>query len=166
MMGGHSGMEIGLGRGNANQQLARFIWEMSQSCDVVVSRIDGGNLANAIPREAIATIGIPADKEAELMAYAAEFNKTIHAEFALAENPDFTFDVTAAATPATIINKKQFIIIKILTKNTINTLKKKSFCVIYGDNNRNFRLHNPIFYCLCNANFNRIFLTNKNDNAI
>ena len=107
MMGGHSGMEIGLGRGNANQQLARFIWEMSQSCDVVVSRIDGGNLANAIPREAIATIGIPADKEAELMAYAAEFNKTIHAEFALAENPDFTFDVTATAVPATIIDKKQ-----------------------------------------------------------
>ena len=107
MMGGHSGMEIGLGRGNANQQLARFIWEMSQSCDVVVSRIDGGNLANAIPREAIATIGIPADKEAELLAYAAEFNKTIHAEFALAENPDFTFDVTATAVPATIIDKKQ-----------------------------------------------------------
>lgn len=107
MMGGHSGMEIGLGRGNANQQLARFIWKISQSCDVVVSRIDGGNLANAIPREAIATIGIPADKEAELMAYATEFNKTIHAEFALAENPDFTFDVTTAETPATIIDKKQ-----------------------------------------------------------
>ena len=107
MMGGHSGMEIGLGRGNANQQLARFIWKISQSCDVVVSRIDGGNLANAIPREAIATIGIPADKEAELMAYATEFNNTIHAEFALAENPDFTFDVTTAETPATIIDKKQ-----------------------------------------------------------
>ena len=107
MMGGHSGMEIGLGRGNTNQQLARFIWKISQSCDVVVSRIDGGNLANAIHREAIATIGIPADKEAELMAYATEFNKTIHAEFALAENPDFTFDVTTAETPATIIDKKQ-----------------------------------------------------------
>lgn len=107
MMGGHSGMEIGLGRGNANQQLARFIWEVSQSADVTLSEIDGGNLANAIPREAIATIGVPADKEQYLLSYAEEFNKTIHAEFLLAENKDFTFTVTPTDTPHKMISKKQ-----------------------------------------------------------
>lgn len=107
MMGGHSGMEIGLGRGNANQQLARFIWELSQSCDVVLSKIDGGNLANAIPREAIATIGIPNNKEFLILALAEDFNKTIHAEFLLAEGKNFTFDVTATETPQLIIDKQQ-----------------------------------------------------------
>ena len=34
LKGGHSGMEIHLGRGNANQQLARFIWEASQRYDL------------------------------------------------------------------------------------------------------------------------------------
>lgn len=56
--GGHSGMEIGLGRGNANQQLARFIWEWQQECRMEVASIDGGNLANAIPRECKALVGV------------------------------------------------------------------------------------------------------------
>lgn len=107
MKGGHSGMEIGLGRGNANQQLARFIWEVSEQYDVVVSNIDGGGLANAIPREAKALIGVPADKAQLLLNMAEEFDKTIHAEFLLAEGKTFTFEVTPAEAPENIICKQQ-----------------------------------------------------------
>lgn len=103
LKGGHSGMEINLGRGNANQQLARFIWECGNKFDVALAAIDGGGLANAIPREAKALIGVPADKVAELKAYADEFNKMIHAEFALAEGKDFIFTLTEQPAPAKVI---------------------------------------------------------------
>lgn len=69
--GGHSGSDIHLGRGNANKILARFLWQSMKHYDVIMSEIDGGNLRNAIPREAHAVVGVPdADKEK----FRADFN--------------------------------------------------------------------------------------------
>lgn len=102
--GGHSGMEINLGRGNANQQLCRFLWEWNNRHGLVLSAIDGGGLANAIPREAWAVIGIePSDKD-EFEKYAIEFSDMLHAEFLLAEGNDFTFEAKPAEAPEKIIN--------------------------------------------------------------
>lgn len=103
LKGGHSGMEINLGRGNANQQVARFVWEASQKWPVVLANFDGGNLANAIPREARAIIGVPAEHIADVQAFADEFSKTIHAEFALAEGKDFVFEVLPIDAPGMIV---------------------------------------------------------------
>ena len=104
LKGGHSGMEIGLGRGNANQQLARFLWE---SCDrfggITLSEIDGGNLANAIPREAWAVVGVDCGAAQAFEAYGKEFSDMIHAEFLLAEGKDFTFTVEPVDAPVEII---------------------------------------------------------------
>lgn len=103
--GGHSGMEINLGRGNANQQLSRFLWESYKDFDFELSLFDGGGLANAIPREAFAIIGI---KETDLDNFynkARIFSDMLHAEFVLAENPDFKFEVTKVDKPELIINK-------------------------------------------------------------
>lgn len=97
-------MEIGLGRGNSNQQMARFLWECSERFDVVLNSIDGGNLANAIPRKSTALVGVPNDKADEFVKYAAEFSDMIHAEFALAEGADFTFTVNPISAPAQVIN--------------------------------------------------------------
>ena len=58
LLGGHSGGDIHLGRANANKVIARFIWECSQKWDIEVSSFKGGNLRNAIPREAEAVFGI------------------------------------------------------------------------------------------------------------
>lgn len=102
--GGHSGMEIGLGRANANQQLARFLWttaEHFQGMDL--AEIDGGGLANAIPREASALIGVEARHADELEKRAIEFNDMLHAEFALTENPDFKFSIEKAEKPEHVI---------------------------------------------------------------
>ena len=52
LLGGHSGSDINLGRANANKVIARFIWECSKQWDITVCSIEGGNLRNAIPREA------------------------------------------------------------------------------------------------------------------
>ena len=89
--GGHSGMEINLGRGNANQQLCRFIWSQWLDKGLELAAIDGGGLANAIPREAWAVVGVPEERAAEFEEEVRRFSDTLHAEFLLAENPDFTF---------------------------------------------------------------------------
>ena len=103
LKGGHSGMEIHLGRGNANQQLARFIWEAMQSHDLVLGDFCGGGLPNAIPREAWAVIGVPAADAGAIKLQAEKFSDMIHAEFLLAEGSDFTFTIEPAAAPASIL---------------------------------------------------------------
>lgn len=66
LKGGHSGGDIHEGRGNANKILNRFLWETARKMEMALCKIDGGNLRNAIPREAWAIIGIPASKKEEL----------------------------------------------------------------------------------------------------
>ena len=55
--GGHSGGDIHKGLGNANKILARFLYQLQQKYPFCISKIEGGNLHNAIPREAYAVIG-------------------------------------------------------------------------------------------------------------
>lgn len=57
--GGHSGSEIHKGLGNANKILNRYLWQLSRKMDLRLSEIDGGNLHNAIAREAYAVAGVP-----------------------------------------------------------------------------------------------------------
>lgn len=66
LLGGHSGGDIHLGRANANKVIARFIWECSKKWDVEVSSISGGNLRNAIPREAESVFGVHSDHSDEI----------------------------------------------------------------------------------------------------
>lgn len=105
LKGGHSGMEIHLGRGNANQQIARFLWEAEQRFGICLSDICGGGLPNAIPRECKAIFGVAADKCEELEKFAREFSDMIHAEYLLAEGADFTFTLEAVETPATVLRE-------------------------------------------------------------
>ncbi|MDR2475950.1 MAG: aminoacyl-histidine dipeptidase [Bacteroidales bacterium] len=64
LKGGHSGSDIHKELGNANKILARYLYTLMQETPLVLSKIDGGNLHNAIAREASATAGIPlASKE-------------------------------------------------------------------------------------------------------
>lgn len=102
--GGHSGMEINLGRGNANQQLCRFLWEHNTEYGFRIAAIDGGGLANAIPREAWAIVGVEPSKCGAFEKDVKAFSDMIHAEFQLAEDPHFTFEATAVEVPATIIS--------------------------------------------------------------
>jgi len=58
LKGGHSGMDIHLGRGNANKIMNRLLFETTQTFGVHIVEIDGGSLRNAIPRESFATIAV------------------------------------------------------------------------------------------------------------
>lgn len=56
LLGGHSGMDIHRGRGNANKLMTRIIRHLIDSQSVRLASFDGGSLRNAIPREAKATV--------------------------------------------------------------------------------------------------------------
>ncbi|MFA6334722.1 MAG: aminoacyl-histidine dipeptidase [Bacteroidales bacterium] len=62
MKGGHSGMDIVLGRGNANKTLVRILLPLIKEAKAKIASFEGGSLRNAIPREAFATIAVPAKK--------------------------------------------------------------------------------------------------------
>ena len=59
LSGGHSGDDIDKHRANANKLLNRILWNMLRDMDLRLVKIDGGNLRNAIPREASATACVP-----------------------------------------------------------------------------------------------------------
>lgn len=81
LLGGHSGGDIHLGRANANKVVARFIWECSQKWDIEVCSFSGGNLRNAIPREAEALFGIHNKHEAEMNKLLNKYAEEIQVEF-------------------------------------------------------------------------------------
>lgn len=104
LKGGHSGMEIALGRANANQQLCRFLNEAQSEFGVQISEIDGGNLANAIPRDAHAIVGVPEIHHESFHKLVDDFNKRVHSEFQLAEGDTFTFEVEHCEPASEIIS--------------------------------------------------------------
>lgn len=56
LQGGHSGDDINKGRGNAIKILNRFLWDLNERYGLLVASLEGGNLRNAIAREANAVI--------------------------------------------------------------------------------------------------------------
>ncbi|EGJ71509.1 aminoacyl-histidine dipeptidase [Bacteroides coprosuis DSM 18011] len=76
LTGGHSGGDIHLGLGNANKILTRFLNLLNNKYDLFLCSIHGGNLRNAIPREAVAVCAIPEkfkhDVRTDLNVFAAE----------------------------------------------------------------------------------------------
>jgi len=102
LKGGHSGDDINKGLANSNKLLNRLLWKCSQF-GIRISTIDGGNLKNAIPREAYAIITIPESSKDNLLTFVSEYEKIIHNEFKATESnikitcelttlPDFIID--------------------------------------------------------------------------
>jgi dipeptidase D len=56
--GGHSGIQIHLGRGNANKLMNRILLIATKEYDLRISSVDGGSLRNAIPRESVAIVAV------------------------------------------------------------------------------------------------------------
>lgn len=106
LKGGHSGMEIHLGRGNANQLLARFLWEADmQIGELMLNDFQGGGLPNAIPREARALVGVPELYAGEFEDMARKYDGIFHDELLLAEGKDFIFSATRRDAPEKMIDE-------------------------------------------------------------
>ena len=98
LMGGHSGDDINKGRGNANKILVRFLYQVMKSMDMHVAKLDGGNLRNAISREAEAVITIPIWCKEDIRVMLNHYIATIEQEIGDVEK-DFTMSLETTETP-------------------------------------------------------------------
>ncbi|MDR2836684.1 MAG: aminoacyl-histidine dipeptidase [Bacteroidales bacterium] len=102
--GGHSGVDINIGRANPNKLLFRFLSHCLYNFDIKLVKANGGTLRNAIPRESFATV-LLADADAKNFEKEVEkFCKTVQKEFAETE-PDMFVETKKAETPKRYIQE-------------------------------------------------------------
>ncbi len=103
LKGGHSGLDIVLGRGNANKLLFRFLKHAVNEHKAGLAHVDGGGLRNAIPREAEAIIVIPQGKENELKSSIQKYEAIYKYELSAVE-PDLELDLQKTDLPGNLID--------------------------------------------------------------
>jgi len=103
LQGGHSGMQIHEGLGNANKILNRLLFDGFENFGLRISEIDGGSLRNAIPRESKAIVAIDAIHEDAFKAEMTEYAKGIKIELKTME-PDLEIVVAKTETPKNIMD--------------------------------------------------------------
>jgi len=102
--GGHSGDEIHKGYGNSIKIISRLLQDLEKKYDVQIGNFSGGNLRNAIPREAFVTITFNPSHEEEILAETASYNDLLHEEYGALE-PDLKVAATPADVPEMIIDR-------------------------------------------------------------
>jgi dipeptidase D len=105
LKGGHSGLDINMGRGNANKIFFRILGEAACKLGVRLSSVSGGNLRNAIPREAFGLLAIKNKKIQEFVTLVDKVAGVIKTELAHTE-PDLTITLEPVDKPASVINRK------------------------------------------------------------
>lgn len=103
--GGHSGSEIHVGLGNANKILNRYLWDINKKYGIMLAEINGGNLHNAIAREAYAIAGVPSNKKEEITVLLNMLAPQIEAELKHVD-PKLKMKIESADTPTSIIDKQ------------------------------------------------------------
>ncbi len=105
LKGGHSGVDIPLQRGNANKIMFRFLYDLSQSVKMRLASISGGDMRNAIPREAVAVITVNENDIEKLNECSAKFNDIIQKELKVVDG-GVQLTVEKTKMPASVINNK------------------------------------------------------------
>ncbi len=82
LKGGHSGVDIHLGRANANKLMNRLLWHGARQFDLQIAEIDGGGLRNAIPRESSSIVSVPANHVDAFQAWIESEAGIVAAEYA------------------------------------------------------------------------------------
>lgn len=102
LKGGHSGLEICEGRGNANKMMARIVRDAIADDDACLATWHGGNMRNAIPREAEVVLTLPKENKEDLVALVAEYKTIFNDEFKGIEN-EITVLVEDVDLPAEVV---------------------------------------------------------------
>ena len=105
LKGGHSGDDIDKGLGNANKILNRFLWDVNKKMDVRLHSFHGGNLRNAIAREAVALACVPYSEKENIRVLFNMYVTDIENEKANIE-PKIRLNLESEPLPATVIDKK------------------------------------------------------------
>lgn len=102
LKGGHSGLDINLGRANANKLMNRLLKEAIQGYGARLSSFEGGSLRNAIPREAFAIVTVPEDEADSLWELGSDYLDTIRREYEGIED-GITLTLERTDSPTTVI---------------------------------------------------------------
>jgi len=102
LLGGHSGDDIEKGHANSNKLAARVAERAARLFAARLADFNGGNLRNAIPREAYIVLGVPSQNGAAFMEDAKSFGATLCAEFAIVEK-GAKIEVSEVEAPASVL---------------------------------------------------------------
>jgi dipeptidase D len=105
LQGGHSGDDIDKGLGNANKILNRFLWNLNKHTDLRLHSFDGGNLRNAIPREAIAFGCVPFAEKENIRILFNNYINDLEIEIGDVE-PNMILTLESESLPETVMDKK------------------------------------------------------------
>ncbi len=105
LQGGHSGMDIHKGLGNANKIMNRLLYDGSGKYGLQISEIDGGSLRNAIPRESKAIVVVDRIQEESFIANSQGLINAVKAELKTME-PDLQILVSKTDLPAKVMDLK------------------------------------------------------------
>lgn len=109
--GGHSGMDIHKGLGNANKIMNRILYSANNT-GIRISEINGGSLRNAIPRESTALIAMAKEKQSEILKIINQTITDIKSEFKTTEK-NLTIEISESNCPAKVMdNNSQIKILK------------------------------------------------------
>jgi dipeptidase D len=103
LQGGHSGMQIHEGLGNANKIMNRLLFDGFENFGLRISEIDGGSLRNAIPRESKAIVAIDAIHEEAFLLEMKQQAEIIRKELKTME-PELEITVSKCETPEKIMD--------------------------------------------------------------
>ena len=104
LKGGHSGMDIHKGLGNANKIMNRLLFDGFENFGLQIAEISGGSLRNAIPRESVAKVIIAAIYDEAFVFDMQEIVNEIKAEFKTME-PNLTIEIVKSdIVPAKVMD--------------------------------------------------------------
>ncbi len=103
LSGGHSGMDIHKGLGNANKIMNRLLFDGFENFGLQVAEINGGSLRNAIPRESVAKVIIAAMYDQAYVFDMQEVINDIKSEFKTTE-PNLTIEITRSELPEKVMD--------------------------------------------------------------
>ena len=102
LLGGHSGLEINEGRANANKLMARLVQDASANFEARLASWQGGNMRNAIPRDAEVVLTLPKENVEELKAVVDEWRQTFQDEYGTIEK-DLSLEIALAELPELLV---------------------------------------------------------------
>ena len=105
LKGGHSGDDINKGLGCANKIITRILWRATDELGLRIAKIDGGNLRNAIAREAYAIVTIPSQNAETWKSNVEAFEKAVQYEFRTTE-PNLKVTTECTDMPAYLMDRK------------------------------------------------------------
>lgn len=101
LTGGHSGMDIHRGRGNANKIMNRLLLNLTRDLTIEIASIDGGSLRNAIPRESVSVITV--GDANNLKKNIQEFESIIQAEYKTTD-PHVIITIDETEVPTQVVS--------------------------------------------------------------